>query len=207
MELDDLKAGWKKETASEIEIRRKDMDQLQSMLHNKTTDLLTRIRKRYEMIISCLLISVLLYTIIHPVISDDFTYPGSTSGFVKGMLLYILVVFFYWLKLVSVNNLNPSNEIKDRLSQMLRMLRRNLRIEMGFVVLVFTGGPLVSRFVYHGKAFTDLDDIGVRIAVPAGILLLGLILYIIRNRYTKNIRELEGYLAEYAETTNDSIVK
>jgi hypothetical protein len=207
MELDDLKAGWKKETASEIEIRRKDMDQLQSMLHNKTTDLLTRIRKRYEMIISCLLISVLLYTIIHPVISDDFTYPGSTSGFVKGMLLYILVVFFYWLKLVSVNNLNPSNEIKDRLSQMLRMLRRNLRIEMGFVVLVFTGGPLVSRFVYHGKAFTDLDDIGVRIAVPAGILLLGLILYIIRNRYAKNIRELEGYLAEYAETTNDSIVK
>ncbi|HEY4653148.1 MAG TPA: hypothetical protein VIH22_01470 [Cyclobacteriaceae bacterium] len=207
MELDDLKAGWKKETASEIEIRRKDMDQLQSMLHNKTTDLLTRIRKRYEMIISCLLISVLLYTIIHPVISDDFTYPGSTSGFVKGMLLYILVVFFYWLKLVSVNNLNPSNEIKDRLSQMLRMLRRNLRIEMGFVVLVFTGGPLVSRFVYHGKAFTDLDDIGVRIAVPAGILLLGVILYIIRNRYTKNIRELEGYLAEYAETTNDSIVK
>ena len=207
MELDDLKAGWKKETASEIEIRRKDMDQLQSMLHNKTTDLLTRIRKRYEMIISCLLISVLLYTIIHPVISDDFTYPGSTSGFVKGMLLYILVVFFYWLKLVSVNNLNPSNEIKDRLSQMLRMLRRNLRIEMGFVVLVFTGGPLVSRFVYHGKAFTDLDDIGVRIAVPAGILLLGVILYIIRNRYAKNIRELEGYLAEYAETTNDSIVK
>jgi hypothetical protein len=207
MELDDLKAGWKKETASEIEIRRKDMDQLQSMLHNKTTDLLTRIRKRYEMIISCLLISVLLYTIIHPVISDDFTYPGSTSGFVKGMLLYILVVFFYWLKLVSVNNLNPSNEIKDRLSQMLRMLRRNLQIEMGFVVLVFIGGPLVSRFVYHGKAFTDLDDIGVRIAVPAGILLLGVILYIIRNRYTKSIRELEGYLAEYAETTNDSIVK
>src|SRR5690606_910149 len=198
MELDDLKAGWEKETDYQIVSGRKDINQLQFMLYNKAGDMLTRIRKRYEMIISCLLFSIVIYALVHPVISDDFNYPGSTSGFVKGMLLYMLVLLFYWLKLVNINNLGLSDQIKERLEQMLRLQRRSLRLEAAFIVLVFVGGPLVSRFVYHGKGFTDLDDLGVRIAVPAGLLLMGVILYIIVKRHNRNIHELQGYLSEYA---------
>lgn len=199
MELDDLKAGWEKETDYQIGSGRKDINQLQFMLHNKTGDMLTRIRKRYEMIISCLLISVMIYALVHPVISDDFNYPGSTSGFVKGMLLYMLVLLFYWLKLVTINNLSLSDLIKERLEQMLRLQKRSLRTEAGFIVLAFIGGPLVSRFVYHGKGFTDLDDPGVRMALPVGLLLMGVILFVIIKRHNRNIHELQKYLAEYHE--------
>ena len=200
MELDDLKDGWEKETDYQIGSGRKDINQLQFMLHNKAGDMLTRIRKRYEMIISCLLFSVMIYALVHPVISDDFNYPGSASGFVKGMLLYMLVLLFYWLKLVNINNLSLSDQIKERLEQMLRLQKRSLRLEAGFIVLAFIGGPLVSRFVYHGKGLTDLDDPGVRIAVPAGLLLMGVILYVIVKRHRRNINELQWYLGEYRES-------
>lgn len=199
MELDDLKAEWQKETTTRIESGSKDVRQLQVMMHARTADLLTRVRKRYEMIISCMMISLVLFTVIHPVISDDFADQNSASGFVKGLMLYLLVLFFYWLKLVSINNFVPSPDIRERLVQLLHREKRNLRIEMTFVCLVFIGGPLVSRFVYHGKALTDLDDPGVQIAVPAGLLLLALILYFIHRYHKRNITELNTYLAEYTE--------
>lgn len=199
MELDDLKAGWGKDAEYQIGSGTKNLNQLQLMLHNKTGDMLTRIRRRYEMIISCLLFSIVIYALIHPVISDDFNYPGSTSGFVKGMLLYMLVLLFYWLKLVNINNLELSDLIRERLQQLLRLQKRSLGLEAGFIVLAFIGGPLVSRFVYHGKGFTDLDDPGVRIAVPVGLLLMGVILYVIIKRHRRNINELQGYLGEYGE--------
>src|SRR5690606_6437197 len=115
----------------------------------------------------CLLFSVMISILVHPIISDDFNYPGSASGFVKGMMLYLLVLLFYWLKLVNINNISLSDQIRERLEDMLKWQKRSLRLEAGFIVLAFVGGPLVSRFVYHGRGFTDLDDIGVRIAVPA----------------------------------------
>jgi len=202
MELDDLKAGWEKETDYQIGSGRKDISQLQFMLHNKAGDMLTRIRKRYEMIISCLLFSVMISILVHPIISDDFNYPGSASGFVKGMMLYLLVLLFYWLKLVNINNISLSDQIRERLEDMLKWQKRSLRLEAGFIVLAFVGGPLVSRFVYHGRGFTDLDDIGVRIAVPAGLILMSIILYIIIKRHRRNILELQGYLAEYTERGN-----
>lgn len=74
---------------------------------------------------------------------------------------------------------------------------------MTFVSLVFIGGPLVSRFVYHGKAFTDLDDPGVKIALPTGLLLLATILYFIHRYHKRNISELSTYLAEYTPHRRD----
>jgi hypothetical protein len=196
MELDDLKDKWQKETTIHSQLNTKSMEQVQIILHGKTTDLITSMKKKYEKIISIMLGGMLLAILFHPIITDGFTYPGSVNGFVKMMFFYLIILIFYWEKLKSINHIKLSDGLKERMEQLLKMLQKNLRIEVSFVVLFFIAILVIGRFVY-GKGLQDLDDRGVVIGFPLAILVTGSMIYFIISRYKKQILELKEYLSEY----------
>ena len=196
MELDDLKAGWQQEITIHSQSNIKTMEQIQLLLDGKTADLITSMKKKYEKIISIMLGGMLLAILFHPIITDGFTYPGSINGFVKMMFFYLILILFYWEKLKSVNHISLSDHLKERMEQLLKMLQRNLKIEVGFVVCFFVAVIVISRFFY-GKGLEHLDDRGVVIGFPLAILTTGTMIYLIRRRYNRQITELKAYLAEY----------
>ncbi|MEJ7766422.1 MAG: hypothetical protein WKF89_01330 [Chitinophagaceae bacterium] len=196
MELDDLKANWQKENEHYTQTNKKNMEQLQLILHQKTDDLVTVMKKKFEKIISILLGGMLLFVLVSPLLTDGFTYPGSVNGFAKMMFFYLALLIFYWQKLKSINHLQLSDHIKERLEQLLKMLKRNQKIEISFLVLFFVGLITIGRFFY-GKGLENLDDKGVIIGFPLGLIFAGIMFYIIRKRYSKEIAELKTYLDEY----------
>lgn len=196
MELDDLKANWQKETENYSQLNKKNMQQMQFILHQKTADLITSMKKKFEKIISIMLGGMLIFVLVFPFISDGFLYPGSINGFAKMMFFYLVLIIFYWEKLKNINNLDLSDHIKERLEQLLKMLRRDRRIEMIFLALFFIGFILVGRFFY-GKGLSNLDDRGVMIGFPLALVFTGIMIYVIIKRYQKEMSELKKYLDEY----------
>src|SRR6186713_3398950 len=84
------------------------------ILKEKTTNVFSLMKKRYERIITLMLCGMLLLVLFFPFISDGFHYPGSINGFVKCMFLYLVLIIFYWEKYKSVNSLEFSDYIKER---------------------------------------------------------------------------------------------
>src|SRR5689334_3713008 len=125
MELDDLKGSWQKEAGQHAESNKKNMKELNALLHGKTLDFLTTVRKKYERIISIMMLSMMVAILIQPVMTDGFTFPGSMSGFVKMVFFYLLLIFFYWTKLLAISNLQLSDHIEERLTQLLSMSKKN----------------------------------------------------------------------------------
>lgn len=196
MELDDLKARWQKEIHQHTESNKKNMKELHALLHGKTMDFITTVRKKYERIISIMMLSMMLTVLIQPIMNDGFTFPGSTSGFVKMVFFYLLLIFFYWTKLLAISNLRLSDHIEERLTQLLSMSKRNLRIEVLFVIGFVITLILVGWFFY-GKGMANLDDLGVRISLPLTFIFTGAFIYVIIRRHKKQIAELQSLLNEY----------
>ncbi|GAA4427911.1 hypothetical protein GCM10023188_11560 [Pontibacter saemangeumensis] len=196
MELDDLKATWQRETENNAHLPYKTMEQLQQILNSRTEDMVTSLKRKYEKIISIMLGGMLLFVLVHPILTDGFTYPGSINGFVKAMFFYVVLLIFYWQKLKNINHLQLSDHIKERMEQLLLMLQRNYRTEVIFVVAFFVGVIFIGRFFY-GKGLQDLDDTGVLIGLPLAILFSGAMVYLIIRRYRGKIKEMKAYLAEY----------
>ena len=80
---------------------------------------------------------MLLFVLVHLIITDGFTYPCSVNGFAKAIFFYVVLIIFYWQKLKNVSHLQLSDHIKERMEQLLKMLQRNYRTEITFVVLFF----------------------------------------------------------------------
>ncbi|RDV16365.1 hypothetical protein DXT99_03960 [Pontibacter diazotrophicus] len=198
MELDDLKAKWQSETTNHSHLNQKSMAQIQDILNGKTTDLITSMKRKYEKIISIMLGGMLLMVLVHPILTDGFTYPGSINGYVKLMFFYLVLIIFYWQKLKNINHLQLSDHLKERMEQLLVMLQRNYKTEVTFVVLFFFSMIIIGRFFY-GRGLQDLDDTGVLIGFPLSILFTGAVIYFIVRRYKHQIKELKEYLAEYEE--------
>ena len=196
MELDDLKAKWQHEAEKNTYITSKSMEQLQTILSGKTADMITAMKLKYEKIISIMLGGMLVFVLVHPLLTDGFTYPGSANGFAKAMFFYLILIIFYWQKLRNINHLQLSDHLKERMEQLLQMLRRNYRTELTFVGLLFIGMIVIGRFFY-GKGLQNLDDRGVLIGFPLAILFSGAMIYFIVRRYRCQINELKQYLAEY----------
>ncbi|WP_147294166.1 hypothetical protein [Pontibacter diazotrophicus] len=174
------------------------MAQIQDILNGKTTDLITSMKRKYEKIISIMLGGMLLMVLVHPILTDGFTYPGSINGYVKLMFFYLVLIIFYWQKLKNINHLQLSDHLKERMEQLLVMLQRNYKTEVTFVVLFFFSMIIIGRFFY-GRGLQDLDDTGVLIGFPLSILFTGAVIYFIVRRYKHQIKELKEYLAEYEE--------
>ena len=200
MELDDLKAHWQKDIERHTELNKKSMEELQRLLHSKTSDFITSVRKKYEKIISIMIMSMMIAVLMQPVISDGFTFPGSMSGFVKMVFFYLMLILFYWTKLLAINNIQLSDQIKDRLTQLLTMSKRNLRIEVGFVIFFIVSLILVGWFFY-GKGVANFSDLGFRISAPFAILFAVAFIYVIIRRHKKQIAEIQSLLDEYETNT------
>jgi hypothetical protein len=196
MELDDLKAKWQQETATSAQLNAKTMHQIETVLNGKALDMIASLQLKYEKIISRMLIGMLLIIFGFPFLSDGFTYPGSVNGFAKAMFFYLVLIMFYWAKLTSVNHLELSDQIKERLEQVLRLLNKNLRIELLFVLVFFVGFIVVGRFFYgHGLEGIFKPEVVVDSGI--GVFFTACVLFLINKHYKKQISEFEQYLEEY----------
>jgi hypothetical protein len=196
MELDDLKAKWQRETVNNPQLNYKTMEQLRMILDSKTTDIITSMKLKYEKIISIMLGGMLLFVLVHPILTDGFTYPGSAYGFAKMIFFYLVLLIFYWQKLRNINHLQLSDHLKERMEQLLKMLQRNYRTEIIFVVVFFISMIVIGRF-FFGKGLQELDDRGFVIGFPLSVLFAGAFIFLIVKRYKDKIKELKEYLAEY----------
>jgi hypothetical protein len=196
MDLDKLKANWQKESEFLTQNNIKNMEQLNLILNGKTYDLITSLRKKYEKIIGIMLGGMLLTVLFMPLITDGFTFPGSINGFVKMMAFYLILIIFYWMKFRSINNLELSENIRERIQQLLKMLKKSLRLEVSFVLLFFAAIIVIGRFVF-GKGLQDLDDRGFLISIPLSILFTSAMIFLIFRRHKTRIVELEKYLKEF----------
>ena len=193
MELDDLKTNWKKETSA---ASAKSVEQLHAILKSKASSLLTTVKKKYEKIISIMLGGMLVYILAMPVLTDGFTYPGSVNGFAKAMFFYLVLIIFYWEKLKTISNLELSDNLKERLEQLVRKLKRDRRNEIGFVIALFTGFIIIGRFFY-GKGLNGIFNTDVVIAFFLGVVFTGIVIYLILQKHGKKLQELQRYLSEY----------
>src|SRR3546814_5699778 len=106
MELEDLKNNWRKESTENLVLNTQSMEQLQSILKEKTSGTLKGMKKKYERIISFLLAGILLNVLINPflhfLLGDEgpifrITFGGLLS-LITLIAICVIVVFFYWLK-------------------------------------------------------------------------------------------------------------
>jgi ABC-type thiamin/hydroxymethylpyrimidine transport system permease subunit len=189
MDIDALKAGWKKNSGLSAE-EQSHFDRLPALLQGKTTDMITVTKRQYERVITVLLGSMVVATLAMPLLTDGFTYPGSPQGFVKMM--------FYWAKLRTVNHLTLSDSIPERLEQLLTMFRQGLRTEILFIVSLLLGIVFVGRFFY-GKGLSGLWAPDVLTAFALSVVFTGALLWFVRKRYRAKIEELKTYLREYRQ--------
>lgn len=198
MELENLKKSWQKENNMYTQLHHKDMAVLEKMLSGKTTDLVSSMRRKYEKIITMMLISMLLMILVFPLLSDGFTYPGSIYGFTKCMFFYVLLVIFYWVKLRSVYYMELSDFLRERLQQLLKISRRSLWIETGFAIAFYVALLTIGRFFY-GKGLEGLDTLEMLGFFLGSLVAAGTMIYLIVSRHFRQIDELKRYLKEYEE--------
>jgi hypothetical protein len=198
MELDDFKAKWQSDNKKYLELNKKSMEQLQVTLNGKTSHVIESLKKNFEKVITIMMGGMLLSILIFPLISDGFNYPGSIYGFVKLLLVYLILIMFYWTRFKSINNLVLNDNIKERIEQLIKLFKRNMKVEIFFVLFFYIAAIVLGRFVY-GKGLNDLDDTGFLVSVPLSVLFTGLMVYFIVRKYKSRIKELEVYLNEYKE--------
>ncbi|SDH32010.1 hypothetical protein [Chitinophaga filiformis] len=196
MELDDFKNKWQQENDRLTGLQHKDPAVIEQLLNHKTTDLVSVMKRKYEKIITMMLVSMLLMILVFSVISDGFTYPGSAYGFAKCMFFYVLLIAFYWLKFRTVLHLTLSDFLETRMTQLLHVLEKSRRIEIIFCVVFYIALFTVGRFFY-GKGLEGLFT-----PQMLGLFLLSLafalaMIWLIARRHTRQINELKQYLEEY----------
>jgi hypothetical protein len=196
MELDNLKSAWQQNANQFAEVNKKETSYLESIIKGKTLDMIELLRKKFKRIIMFASIGMVNMAIVFPFLSDGFTYPGSVNGFVKMVFFYILVVAFYWTKLKSIQYLELSDHIKERLEQLLMMMKRNMKIELWFTGIFMVSFIVIGRFFY-GKGLSRLSDTGFLISFPITLIFAGLIIRMIIKRYQNLIGELNTYINEY----------
>lgn len=213
MELDDLKANWQREIEKNLEINKQSMEQLQSILQQKTTGTLTGMKKKYEKIISFLLVGTLLNVLISPflhfLLGDEgpvfrLTFSGLLS-LITVVMMCLIVVFFYWLKYTALKTTISQDNLKLSLSENITGLKRSLKQEVYFIValfvIVFICGRITSQYLGHG-GFGDIFHLDIMLAMLAMISMMGFYIYKRITAYKKNIQELQKYLAELGDSSN-----
>ncbi|WP_133177662.1 hypothetical protein [Chitinophaga parva] len=192
MELDDLKGRWQTETNA---LQQHSPEYIALLLKSKTTDLHSRVRMKYQRILTILLGSMLLLVMVFPVIADGFAYPHSAAGFAKCMALYLVLIIFYWEKFKYVNQLELSDDIQPRLQQLLQYARHSLRLEVGFVLVFFIGIMVLSLVTRHDHAAFTNPSVWAGFSIS--FVFAAAMLVLIINKHQRVIRELKTYLAEY----------
>ncbi|WP_207536373.1 hypothetical protein [Desertivirga arenae] len=210
MELDELKARWQQESEKNIDINNQSMEQLETILRQKTSSTLGHIKEKYKGIISYLMVGLLLNIIVSPflhfLLGDEgpvfrLTFNGLFA-LVTFLTLGLIVVFFYWLKYSAFNTEVADTDVRTTLEQKIRALRRSLRHELtliiGIFISIFIIGRASSQYLGNGS-FSDIFRKDILLSLGAGVLIL--IFYIVKRvkAYNSYIRKLEEYLAEFED--------
>jgi hypothetical protein len=211
MELDDLKKNWQRETAKNLEQNKQTMEQLQSILQEKTTGTLTGLKKKYEKIISFLLVGIVLNIAISPflhfLLGDEGPVFRLTVGGLLSLVVIItfglLVIFFYWIKYTALKTTIAPSNLKSSLIENISSLRKSLRQELYFLVslflILFLSSRLSSEYLGNGL-FWDIWHPDIMLALFSAIAILAFYAYKRVRTYHAKIKELQKYLAEFDET-------
>ncbi|WP_207421664.1 hypothetical protein [Desertivirga brevis] len=210
MELDELKARWQKESEENINLNNQSMEQLETMLKQKTSTTLGHIKNKYRGIISYLMVGLLLNIIVSPflhfLLGDEgtifrLTFSGLLS-LVTFLAIGLIVVFFYWIKYSAFNIEVSNNDVRTTLEQKIKALKRSLKQELAFIIAVFISifivGRASSQFLGNGN-FGDIFRKDILLSMAAGTLIL--VFYIIKRvkAYNSYIDKLEEYLGEFED--------
>lgn len=212
MELDDFKATWQKQNAHQSQLNKKNMEQIQSILREKTSGVLVNVKKKYEVVISVVLLGILGNLLLSPflpwVLGVDgpvYTLPtelGQLMSILVVTILGILIIFFYWLKYTSLETTIPRDDLRLTLSESIKKLKRSLWQEIYFFLALYVSFFMVARsqsqFMGYGD-FWDIFRIDVMAALIIGLVLIGYYLFRKVRQYKKYIQELKAYLAEFEE--------
>ena len=209
MELDDLKSKWQKETVEHSQLNKKDMEQLQLILRKKTSGLLAGMKKKYESIISVLLVgmfaNILISPFLHWILGDEgpvFRMP-SLLPLLTIIILCMLVLIFYWIKYISFKTIIVEHDLKNSLKENIQSLKRSFKHEVWFLIVLFIGLFIAGRSTSQAEGnglFWDIFRTDILLSLLAGCVLLAVVLFLRSGYYKRNIKELEGYLSEFEET-------
>lgn len=208
MELDDLKDKWYKETVENSQLNQKNMEQLQFILKKKTSGVLFKIKKKYEKIISILLVglfaNILISPFLHWILGEEgpvFRMP-SLLPLLTVIILCMIILIFYWIKYISFNTNIVENDLKTSLTETIRNLKRSFRHEAWFLIILFIGLFTAGRSTSQAEGNGDFWDIfrtDIMLSMFTGCLLFAFVLFLRSKHYKMNIGELEGYLSEFNE--------
>ena len=213
MELDDLKIKWQKESTKNLEVNKQTMEQLQHILKEKTNVTLSGMKKKYEKVITLLLIGVIINIILSPflhfLLGDEgpvfrLTYSGLLS-ILTVVVVCLVVMLFYWIKFKSIPATGVNTNLKLTLSRNINSLKKSLRQEISFIIAIFITLFVISRMVsqYLGNGnFGDIFHKDIMLAMGAAVLMFAFYMYKRVRFYRHNINELQQYLNEYEANVN-----
>jgi len=206
MDLDHLKASWQKETEIYSQVNKKDMEQLQLILKEETAGVMVSVKKRYEKIITMIMIGTFLNILISPFLRWLLGDPGPVMRMPSPLSLMLVVVTclvvlsFYWMKYVSLKTIIPEDDLKLTLAEHIRQLERSFKHEAYFfcilLVLLIISGRMVSQHNGNGD-FGDIFRIDIMLAMLVATILLLFGLLRRKKQYDRNINELNKYLSEF----------
>lgn len=208
MELDDLKANWQKETKQNLDKNTQSMEQLKLVLQKRTSDTLTTLKKKYEKIITLLILGAFLNVLINPflhfLLGEEgpvfrITFGGLLS-LVTMVVVCLIVVFFYWTKYTSLSTVLPDGNIKTMLSGKIKQLRRSRTQEVAFILtlflLVFIMARVTSQYLGNGD-FWDIFHLDIMLAMLAGFGIMFFYIYKRAIAYKRNISDLQHHVDEF----------
>lgn len=213
MELDDLKARWLKESNSAL--HGKNVEQIRSILATQTANRLLDIKKRYGRLISLVLLGIFSQILLFPLLpwimgdSDSVYAIPITAGKLLPLLTVVLVlvtaVCFYWIKYISSRTFITDDNLENVLSESIKTLKKSLRQEIYFFVLLFVifliAGRSGSQFLGNGD-FGDIFKMDILLAFLVMAVIMGFYLSRRIRQYKKDLSELETYLSEFDESQN-----
>jgi hypothetical protein len=201
-----LKSTWQKETDAYSQANKKDMEQLQLILKEKTSGVLVKVKKKYEAIISMILAGTFLNILLSPFLHWLLGEPGPVMrmppllSLLTVIMICLIILFFYWMKYISLKTTIPADDLKLTLAEKIRELKQSFKHELYFLsvlfVVLFIIGRMVSQYNGNGN-FEDIFRTDILLAMLGATLLLVFGLVRRKKQYDSNIHELKQYLSEF----------
>lgn len=190
MELEEFKSTWQSNLfITEV----KEMTDIQKIIQQNATTILTQIAKRYSRLITSTLIGTILFVIFFYTISDGFR--ESPMGLIVGVVFMLSIAAFAWNRYQQLLALDYTSTLKDRLQGLIAQRRRSLTVEQAFVIVGAVTILVVPR-LFNGRGWPNLTQPDIALGLVIAITFLLTILFLIRRHYQHDIETLQALLAQ-----------
>jgi hypothetical protein len=205
MDLDSLKTSWQKETEDYTQLNQKDMEQLHLILKEKTAGVMINVKKKYETIISMVMMGMFLNILISPFLHWLLGDPGpvfrmpSLLSLLTIITACLVILIFYRIKYISLKTTVAVDDLKLALTDNIDQLKRSFKYEVQFLIALFILLMIIARMQsqYRGNGdFGDIFRLDIMLSILAGCALLTFGLLRRKRQYDRNIAELQQYLNE-----------